>query len=156
MTPVQLVEDLAEELEAVLGHMQFPCELTGETTGINIFQFGIPQEKTVDDRKKKFPYVLILPDEGEIEGSIEPQQIRVQLLIGVFDKGMENQGKKHVLNVVNDICERFLKDPVLKETYYADQKITWVVDKEEEYPYHYGAVWMIFNAPAVRREDEFA
>lgn len=156
MTPIQLIEDLAEELEKVLEHLQFPNEMTEGTTGINVFQFGVPQEKTADDKKKKFPYVLILPDEGTIEGLSEPQQVRIQLLIGIFDKGMENQGKKHVLNVINDICERFLKNPALKGRYYADEKITWVVDKEEEYPYHYGAVWMIFNTPTIRREDEFA
>ena len=156
MTIVQLMEDLADELDAVLSHMQFPDELTKKTTKINVFQFGLPIEKTAEDKKKKFPYVMILPEEGTIEGSSEPQQVRIQLFIGIFDKEMENQGKKHVLNVINDICERFLKNPALKGRYYADEKITWVVDEEEEFPYYYGAVWMVFNTPTIRREDEYA
>lgn len=156
MTAIQLIEDLAEELKEVLSHMQFPDELTGETTDINIYQFGIPQEKTAEDRKKKFPYALIIPDEGGIADGTSPQTVSIQILIGIYDNGMENQGKKHVLNVINDISERFLRDPVLKGWCYADEKITWVVDKEEEYPYHYGAVWMVFHIPAVRRESEYA
>lgn len=156
MTAVQFIEDLAEELGKVLSHMQFPDELTGSTTGINIFQFGIPLEKTKEDRKKKFPYVLITPDEGDIADSMAPQTVSVQVLIGIYDNGMENQGKKHVLNVINDICERFQVNPVLKNDYYADEKITWVVDGEEEHPYHYGAVQLLFNIPASRRENEYA
>ena len=156
MTPVQLIEDLEDELMKVLEHLQFMDESTGETTGINVFSFGIPLEKTAEDKKKKFPYVLILPDEGAINDSASPQTVSVQLLIGIYDKGLENQGKKHVLNVINDICERFLKNPVLKGRYYADEKIIWVVDKEEKYPYHYGAVWMIFNTSTFRRENEYA
>lgn len=156
MTPIELIENLKEELKTVLVHLQFPDELTGGTTGINVFSFGIPLEKTAEDKKKKFPYVLILPSEGEIGSSQSPQTVNIKLLIGVYDKGTENQGKRQVLNVINDICQRFLINPVLKERYYADEKITWVVDEEEEYPYHYGAVWLIFNTPAFRRENEYA
>ncbi|NBH27668.1 hypothetical protein D3Z60_18265 [Lachnospiraceae bacterium] len=155
MTIIQLVEDLSEELKDVLSHMQFPDELTGKTTDINVFQFGIPREKTAEDKKKKFPYILIVPDEGGIEDSTSPQTVSIQILIGIYDKGLENQGKRQVLNVINDICERFLKNPAMKGWCYADEKITWVIDKEDEYPYHYGAVWMVFNTPAFRREDRF-
>lgn len=156
MTTVQLIEDLGDELKDVLSHMQFPDELTGQTTGINVFAFGLPLEKTAEDQRKKFPYALILPDEGGVKDSCSPQKVRVQILIGIFDKGRENQGKRHVLNVINDICERFLKDPDLKGKYYADEEVDWVVDKEEEYPYHYGAVWLVFNTPTFRRESEYA
>lgn len=156
MTTIQFLEDLAEELKEELAHLQFPCEITGETTGIQVFQYGLPIERTINDKKKKFPYVLILPEEGELGESTQPQDVKVYMLIGIYDKDMENQGKRHVLNVIHDICERFQKNPVLKGRYYADEKITWVVDKEEEYPYHYGAVWMVFHTAAIRRENEYA
>lgn len=156
MTPVQLIEDLTEELKEVLSHMQFPDELSGNTTDINVFSFGIPLEKTKEDKKKKFPYALIIPEEGGIADAASPQTVSIYILIGVYDNGFENQGKRHVINVINDICERFLKNPDLKGRYYADEKITWVVDKEEEYPYHYGAVWLVFNIPTFRRENEYA
>lgn len=156
MTPVQLIEDLKEELEEVLKHMQFPDELTGKTTGIHVFDFGIPFEKTSEDKKKKYPYILIVPEEGGIETAASPQTVKIYLLIGIYDNGMENQGKRHVLNVINDICGRFLVNPALKGKYYADEKIAWVVDSDEEYPYHFGAVWLTFNMPAIRREDKYA
>lgn len=114
MTAIQLIEDLAEELKEILSHMQFSDELTGKTTGFNIYQFGIPREKTAEDRKKKFPYALIIPDEGGIADSTSPQTVSIQILIGIYDNEMENRGKKHVLNVINDVSERFLKNPVLK------------------------------------------
>lgn len=156
MTAVQFVDDLGEELKVVLSHMQFPDKITGKLTGINIFTFGIPVEKTKENKKKKFPYALIIPKEGNIEGGMEPQIINVQILIGVYDDDIENQGKRHVLNIIHDICERFQVNPVLKNQYYADEKITWVVDDEEEHPYHFGAVWLTFNTPSFRRENEYA
>lgn len=155
MVPVQLVEDLAAELGQVLSHIRFPDKKDNET-GINILKYGIPVERTREEKEGKFPYVLILPEGGEIPGSIKDQKINIQLVIGLFDEGLENQGKEQVLNVINDICERFLKNPVLNENYYADEKITWVIDREDEYPYHYGAVWLLFNVPAYRRESEYA
>lgn len=156
MTPIQLMESLKKELEEVLRHLQFPDELSGKTTGINIYSFGIPQEKTAEDKKKRFPYVLLLPDEGSIEDSSSPQKVGIKLLIGIYDRGMENQGKMLVMNVINDIYERFMVTPVLEGGCYADEKIIWVVDQEEEYPYHYGAIWLVFNIPAFRRENEYA
>lgn len=156
MTPVMLVEDLAEEMDCVLGHMRLPSH-TGRKTKINIFQFGLPREKTKEESKNKFPYVLIVPEEGNITGgNTEPQRVNLYIVIGIYEDGLDNQGKKHVLNIINDISERFLKDPVLKGRYYADEEIKWVVDTEEEYPYHYGAVWMTFNIPTFRRENEHA
>lgn len=155
MVPVQLIEDLAAELKRILEHISF-FNRKGSQTDINMFKYGLPVEKTKDDKDKKFPYILIAPNEGEVSESTEPQKISIQLLIGLFDEGLENQGKGMVLNVINDICERFLKNPVLKGNYYLEEKITWVLDREDEYPYHYGAIWLTFNIPAFRRESEYA
>lgn len=155
MTPVQFAEDLARELGGVLGHIRLPAP-SGKESGINIFTFGLPVEKTQEDRGKKFPYALITLEEGGVQGATGPQKIKVNILIGVYDSGMENQGKAWVLNIINDIGERFLENPVLEPCYYADDEITWVMDREEEYPFHYGAVGMAFNIPAVRRENEYA
>lgn len=155
MVPVQLIEDLSEELKTVLSHMRLPSP-KGEETEINIFQYGLPIEKTKEDAKKKVPYVLIIPTEGELTGGNEPQTVKVECLIGLYDDNKDNQGKKAVMNVINDICSRFAVNPVLKDSYYAEEKMEWVVDREEEYPYHYGAVWLDFNVPAVRRENEYA
>ncbi len=176
MVPVMLTEDLAEELESVLGHLTLPSPPVGDGK-IKVFRFGIPIEKTAvpaaagkpgapdakvnvnakEERMKKFPYVLVRPLEGNITGEkTDPQKVSMYLLVGVYDGDMDNRGKRHVLNVINDICERFLKDPVLAGKYYADSEMTWVMDDDEEYPYHYGALWMTFNIPVFRREDRYA
>lgn len=155
MTPVQLIEDIEKELKKVLEHIRLPSPL-GEDTVINIFQYGLPIEKTQEDAKRKFPYVLILPKEGDTGEITEPQKVNIQLLIGIFENGLENQGKKWVLNIINDITERFLKEPILNGRYYADEKMNWVIDTEEEYPYHYGAMWITFNTATFRRESEHA
>ena len=157
MVPVIFLGDLADELGSILSHIRLPNP-SGGRSGINIFQYGLPMEKTREDSKKKFPYVFITPLEGNITGEgTEPQKMALYILIGVYDDDMHNRGKDHVLNIINDICERFSRDPVLKGKYYADAELKWIVDDEEEYPFHYGAVWMTFNIPAFgRREDKFA
>lgn len=161
MVPVQFVEELAEELITILSHMKFEApkkkgaEINMEDAEINIFQYGLPIEKANGDPIKKFPYVLIEPMEGQIPDSVEEQKVKVQLLIGLHDNESMNHGKKQVLNIINDICERFLKNPVLKN-YHADEKITWLLDTEDEYPFHYGAVLMEFYIPSYGRENEYA
>lgn len=155
MVPVQLMEDLADEIKTILGHMRLPTPLHTESE-INVFQYGLPVEKTNEDSKKKFPYVLITPQEGETGNGYDAQKVSVNLLIGLFDEDLNNQGKKSVLNIINDIEERFLKRPMMERGYYADEEIKWVVDTEDEYPYHYGAMWLSFNIPTFRRESEYA
>lgn len=155
MTTLRLVEDLAEELGKVLRHLTFPNELAGESTPINIYRFGVPAEETSKNGKNKFPYVLILPEKGTIAGTMSPWTVKVRLRIGIFDGDRENEGKGHVLNVINDVCERFLRDPVLAGKYYAAEKITWGVDKKDKYPYHYGSVCLSFETAVIRRENEF-
>lgn len=155
MVPVIFMDDLAEEIRKTLRHMTLPSPEGGTCTA-NVFQYGLPVEMTKGDRKGRFPYVLLMPQDGSRGGGTEPLKISVQMLIGLYDNGTENQGKRHVLNVINDISGRFQKDAVLKGRYYAEDEIRWVVDTEDEYPYHYGAVWMTFNIPAYRREDRYA
>lgn len=155
MTPVQFTESLGEELKKITEHIRLPSPLGGETK-MNVFRFGIPLEKTNEDKKNKFPYILATLSNGQIDESQGEQKVVAHLLIGIYDNGMENQGKRWVLNIINDICERFLKDPVLEGTYYADGEITWVVDDEEEFPYHYGAMDLTFHLPTFRRENKFA
>lgn len=163
MVPAQFVEDLAEELKTILSHMKFEAPISHmkfeapkmRDAEINIFQYGLPIEKANGDPVKKFPYVLIELMEGAIPDSVEEQRVNVQLLIGLYDNDDNNHGKKQVLNVINDICERFLKNPVLK-IYHADEKITWLLDTEDVHPYHYGAVLMEFYIPSYGRENEHA
>lgn len=155
MIPVQFIESLSVELEKVIEHIRLPSPL-GKETGINIFQFGLPVEKTAEEKKKKFPYLLIDMPDGEIQGNKGEYKVGVDLLVGVYDDGAENQGKKWVLNIINDICERFLKDPVLDGNYYADDEVVWVIDKKDEWPYHYGEIGMEFHIPVFGREDMYA
>ncbi len=155
MIPARFIENLGRELEKITRHIRLP-QPGGEETGINIFQFGIPVEKTKEDKRKKFPYILADLPEGEIKGNAGEYKVTVHLLIGVYDEGTENEGKKWVLNIINDICERFLKDPVLDGEYYADDEIAWVVDEEDEYPYHYGQMALVFNIPVFGKEDKYA
>lgn len=153
MTPVQLVNDLEEDLKKVLSHIKLPSYKKKES-GVNIFKYGIPVEKTNEDIHKKFPYILIIPKDGNINE--DGQKVSIHLLIGLYDDGVENQGKQWVLNVINDICERFSKNPVLSGNYYTDKEMDWVVDIEEEYPFHYGEISLVFNVPAFGREDRYA
>lgn len=154
MTPNQFSASLKKELGDVTSHIRLQTP-SGEASKINIFEFGLPIEKTKEDSGRKFPYILITLPDGYIQGS-EPQKVYVHLLVGVYDNGGENQGKSWVLNIINDICERFLANPVLEGRYYADDEIKWVIDEEEKYPYHYGMVELAFNLPASRRENEYA
>lgn len=154
MTPILFSASLKEELMAVTSHIRLKTPL-GEESGLNIFEFGLPIEMTKEDSGKKFPYILITLTDGYIQG-VEAHKVCVHLLIGVYDDGRGNQGKSWVLNIINDICERFLVDPVLEGRYYADDEVKWAIDDEERYPYYYGMVEMVFNLPASGRENEYA
>ena len=158
MVPVQLIDDLAEETEEVLRHMR--CPSPHGDSEIHIFKYGlpvIPLDGEEGEEDEPFPYLIIRPAEGETgEGISSTHQVHVGMLIGIYDRDTGKKGDIHVLKLIKDIMERFMKNPALAGKYYAEEKINWVLQAEDTYPYFFGGIEMTFNIPAVRRESKYA
>lgn len=78
--------------------------------------------------------------------------MRVLLLFGLCDNGLENQGEP-MLNLINRIVLRLSQNNVLK-TFYQKGKIEWAIDDEDTYPYFFGGMDLTFVPAFIPRREE--
>lgn len=165
MTVFQLQQDLAEEIETILSDMRFKNP-AGSMVQMRAYCQDIPK------RKQEIKKGALMPDEEETEdpypfcivkmesGGIfsEAQKVSVMLIIATYNDDTQNQGQQELLNVIQRIAERFIKDPVLKDRYRMDQKagINWILDDEDRYPYFVGGMTMKWDDFFVVKEDDYA
>lgn len=154
MVPVLLIHELAEELKSILSTFRMNSA-EHEEVPISIFEYELPDSAEPDENGVKLPYVLVTPLQGEILKSTDGQLIKIQLHIGIRDEGEHSQGRKQVLNVIQDICERFQKNPAMSHC-YAEEKMIWTLDIKSRHPSCYGMVELTFKLPIYGRENEFA
>ena len=77
------------------------------------------------------------------------RQISIILVIGIFEDSLENKGHESVLEIIERIQQHYEETPALKEFVCADP-FNWALQDEPSYPYFYGAVNLVFHAPAPR------
>ena len=167
-----LQDDLKTELEAIFEHF-FLKDPAGETSKIHVYKQFLPIPETVDipstvtdleleeetynaqAKEMPFPYILVRVQEGIIEKIDGEQAVSVTLIIGVVDRGHENQGYKDVLNIIQKIYERFSKNAILAQKYECMMPIQWALQEEESYPYFFGGMALRFETAAIKREDPY-
>jgi len=157
MVPLQFQDDLKEELEKVLDHLAFESPVSKDKNGckIKIFKQMLPYKYT-DEEEDPYPYIIVRLQNGEMEKPDGAHKVKVLIIIGIYERNKENQGHQHVLNIIQDIIQRFTVDPMLKNHYFAEPRIDWALSDSNSYPYFFGAMEMTFCTPTFRRESEFA
>ena len=114
----------------------------------DIYPQFLPQLES-DDDTDPFPYIIVRIDSGGIETQTDPHKISVILVIGIFEDSLENEGHESVLEIIERIQQHYEETPALKEFVCADP-FNWALQDEPSYPYFYGAVNLVFHAPAPR------
>ena len=107
-------------------------------------------------KEDPYPYIIVRVEQGKIEGIDQEQTVFVNLIIGVIDRGYENQGHKDVLNIIQKIYERFAKNAILAKKYECTMPIEWALQDEESFPYFFGGMALQFETIRIRREDPYA
>ena len=173
MTSTFLQDALQEELQALFDGLRLE-DPYGKRAPINVYKQRLPVPvakdipSTVTDMELEegmyntesvtvpFPYIIVRLEDGIIEKIDREQTVHVNLLIGVIDRNPDNQGHKDVLNLIQRITERFLKNPGLAETYACLPPIEWALQEEGSYPYFFGGMAMTFETAPIVREDPYA
>lgn len=150
MTPIALVKELAKELREITGELYFEGEDT-KPVKMNVFEFSLPYQK-YDEEEEPFPYIAVTLDSGSASQEIAENVANVTLYIGIRKDDAKNDGKRHVMGVIQRIAERFEKNNMLK-CFRQIGKIDWFLDYEDTYPYYFGAVTMKFQIFKIEREE---
>lgn len=162
MTAFELQDDLIEELQFIFAGTQldspkFDNEGKTVVTGINLFAQSLPIRED-DEEEDPYPYIIVRIDSGDMkEGSAH--LVKIRILIGIFDESNDTNGHKDVLNVIQKIYERFARNPVLANKYVmqdnSENPFTWVLQDEDTHPYYFGAIEIIWETRAIRRENKY-
>lgn len=150
MTPQNLQDEIKEMLEEVSNEIDWK-DIDGNRTKLSVFKQNLPKRDTDED--DPFPYCIIRLVSGRHNAiQDEENSIRVLLIFGLCDNGLENQGET-MLNLINRIVLRLSENNVLK-TFYQKGKIEWAIDDEDTYPYFFGGMDLTFVPAFIPRREE--
>lgn len=150
MTPFELRHDLAIELGKILNHMNFKNQ-EGTDCKINIIEQNLPIQRN-DDDTEPYPYVAVKVMDGDIPDDESKYNIMINLIIGIYCDNEDSQGADIVLNVIQEIIERFRKKPILNKKFTMQQKLKWALQDDDTYPYYFGGMEMNWTVPLIQRE----
>ena len=150
MTPQNLQDEIKEMLEEVSCEIDWK-DIDGKRTKLSVFKQNLPKRDTDED--DPFPYCIIRLISGSNNAiQDEENSIRVLLIFGLCDNGLENQGET-MLNLINRIVLRLSENNVLK-TFYQKGKMEWAIDDEDTYPYFFGGMDLTFVPAFIPRREE--
>lgn len=155
MNPLELQDELAEELERLFERNRF-SNILGEEVPIKVFKQTTPIPLSDEDEDEPIPYLIVHLNNGEQKVDKDSQNIvSLAVVVGIYDKSEENQGHRRVLDVLFRIQKRFSKVPNLGRSAFTGD-FRWSVKDDGFYPYFFGVCELEFYIPPIRREDEFS
>ena len=155
LAPLDLQDELAKVIAEILKENRYKHPL-GKMVPMKVFTQNVPYDET-DDDEDPIPYVIVRLHSGEDEGSKDSfYTVKVVFIIGMFDDGLEAQGYRDVMGVINKIYRRFHTNPNVNGVAVYAGAFDWMLQDDNYFPYCFGACTLDFHIPAIRREDPYA
>lgn len=130
----------------------------GKYVSLNIYAQNLPIRED-EDAPDPVPYIVVRVLDGKVKGWVEAQEVQVMLIFGCFDDNVNNDGHEILLELIQKIEERFLKNPILSKQFMflndEQHPFEWALQEEESFPYAFGAISMSFRTPTIRKEDKY-
>lgn len=149
MIPVDLQDGLESRVVNALSGLTFRIP-DGEEVPINVYKQQLPERETEDDLSL-YPYVIIKLSDGEQSEEGGPQTIKVLMVIGVFDEGLNNQGYRDVTTIIQKIHQDLLSTPLVNKKFILEYPFKWVIHDEDVYPFYFGGIEMVWSAHVPQR-----
>lgn len=157
MTVGNLQKELMKDIGNIFEKDLFKDSL-GKYVSLNIYAQNLPIRED-EDAPDPVPYIVVRVLDGKVKGWVEAQEVQVMLILGCFDDNVNNDGHEILLELIQKIEERFLKNPILSKQFMflndEQHPFEWALQEEESFPYFYGAISMSFRTPTIRKEDEY-
>ena len=150
MTARELQDALVADLMRLFKSRRYKTPY-GAKGALSFFAQNLPKRQSEYD-DDPFPYVIVRLDSGAIDTQTDPHKVAVVLLVGVYDDGLDNQGHRTVLEIMEMIQKHYEEKPLLAKQFVFCDPFRWVLQDEESYPYFFGAAEVTFELPAPRRE----
>lgn len=147
-------DDLKNELEKLFENFRL-TGTDGKPAKFNIYKNDTPM-LMANDEDALAPYIVIRLDSGKHheETGRGVQDIKVLILICIFNDDENYIGTDDVLIAIQRIIEKFTVKPALSK-YYRIGEVDWTVGDTETFPYFFGGVELTFAVPSYTREDDY-
>ena len=157
MTPLELLDALADELKEMFKDWRYKCK-KGELIPINIYKQDIPKlELDYSKDEEPVPYIIVRLMKGNDSGERDSfYTVSVCLIAAVWDGNEDSQGYRDIQNIFDKIYTRFHEDSNLRNKAAYTGEWNWVAQEDNYYPYFIAACNLDFSIAAVRKEDEYA
>nr|WP_298053726.1 hypothetical protein [uncultured Lachnoanaerobaculum sp.] len=157
MTVGNLQKELMKDIGNIFEKDLFKDSL-GKYVSLNIYAQNLPIRED-EDAPDPVPYIVVRVLDGKVKGWVEAQEVQVMLILGCFDDNINNDGHEILLELIQKIEERFLKNPILSKQFMflndEQHPFEWALQEEESFPYFFGAISMSFRTPTIRKEDKY-
>ena len=157
MTVRNLQKELMKDIGNIFEKDLFKDSL-GKYVSLNVYAQNLPIRED-EDAPDPVPYIVVRVLDGKVKGWVEAQEVQVMLIFGCFDDNVNNDGHEILLELIQKIEERFLKNPILSKQFMflndEQHPFEWALQEEESFPYAFGAISMSFRTPTIRKEDKY-
>lgn len=129
---------------------------------LKIFKQDLPiaedDDRDVDTDRAAAPYVCVQLTDGAIKGLDQPQEINFSMVICAYDTSIQREGYDDVLNIMQDIVQRFCSAPFFGGCYTVlcddFHTINYALQQDDTAPYYFSAVRICVSAPVMTMETE--
>lgn len=128
MTAAELQRDLVEEMKKLFQGITTE-NTSGETvTGLNVYEQNLPVvTDDEEDESQFFPYALVKLETGKTADDDSPWVVATEIHFGICDHSKKNIGHRHIMNMIQDVVDRFAAEPLLNKKFRAEQDIEWAI-----------------------------
>lgn len=153
MTPAMLINDLANDLQALFTGKTFKLA-NGESGALNIYQQHIPIAAFGGDEDACYPYLMIKLEQHSQLDATGPTECQVTVFAGIFDDNEDLQGYKDLMNIMEDIRQHFLGQGVIAGKYRLTYPLAVVYSEDDYYPYFVAALECHWLLPGLASDKE--
>lgn len=155
MTPLELQKALKKRIEKIVeGFLLYSAKEVQKE--IQVFEQHLPVKAKSQSRNpdsELYPCIIVYLDEGERNDVNASNQVKVFLVIGVYDDEFDNQGYRDAMNVVEKIIQDLERSPVIENRFEMKHPLKWKYDDDDNGPYHFAWIETYFEIPRSLRED---
>ncbi|WNF36410.1 hypothetical protein RJD24_18610 [Bacillaceae bacterium IKA-2] len=155
MTPLELQNALKKRIEKVVKGFKLNSSKTLQKE-ILVFEQHLPTKAKSQSRNPEtelYPCIIVYLDEGEIPDINSINQVKVFLVIGVYDDEFDNQGYRDAMNVVEKIIQDLERAPVIEKRFEMKHPLKWKYNDEDQGPYYFAWIETNFEIPRSLRDD---
>lgn len=157
MTPILLQRALKKDLEVLFTGFRSSEKMDYSEKEVTIYKQDLPVNIESMEAEGKMPYVIIRLIEGEMEQSENAEQVKVFFIFCSKAPEWNMSGYADVMNMIQKVKERFLKNPAVGDFFTAELPMKWVIQESDTAPdIYFGGLEINFACPGIRRESKFA